>query len=223
VKTQLRLNLERDPAYGADDFVISAANEGAAAVIMESALPWPTGVLALIGPEGSGKTHLAQMWAKAVGAAVLQPPLTDLPQTPSLIENADQWGDEDGLFHLLNSVRPGSSLLLTARTPPTEWAATLPDLRSRLNGLTVAELGPPDDAILQGVLAKLFAERNIRPADDLIPYLTPRMERSVPAARAIVAALDEAAAQKKREVNRTLAVQVLEIDSVTHDLFDSEP
>ena len=226
MKTQLRLNLDRDPAYGADDFVVSGANAATATLVTEDWRAWPTGVLALIGPEGSGKTHLARMWGEAVGAILLRPPLTDitaLAGQPLLIENVDLWADEDGLFHLLNSLTPGAALLLTARSRPSQWPAALPDLRSRLNALTVTELGAPDDVILGGVLAKLFAERNIRPADDLIPYLLPRMERSIPAARSLVAKLDEAAAQNKREVNRILAVQVLEVESVTHDLFDGEP
>lgn len=222
VKSQLRLNLDREPAYGAGDFVVSASNSAAVRLVMEDWRAWPAGVLVLVGPAGGGKTHLARMWAQAARATMLIPPLTDRPAGPLAVEDIDRHLDEDGLFHLLNHIDPAAPVLLTARTRPSQWQAALPDLRSRLNALTVAELGPPDDDVLRGALAKLFAERNIRPAADLIPYLVPRMERSVTAARTIVAALDEAAAQKKREVNRTLAVQVLEIDSVTQDLFDGE-
>jgi chromosomal replication initiation ATPase DnaA len=222
VKTQLRLNLDREPAYSAESFVISAANHAAASLVLDGGPSWPAGVLVLSGPSGAGKTHLARMWAETVNASLAAPPLANRPGGPLLIEDLDRDIDEEGLFHLLNHLEPEAPVLLTTRSLPSQWTVALPDLRSRLNALTVAELGPPDDAILQGALAKLFAERNIRPAPDLIPYLVPRMERSVDAARAIVAALDEAAAQKKREVNRTLAIQVLEIDSVTRDLFDGE-
>ena len=82
--------------------------------------------------------------------------------------------------------------MLTARTPPSQWPAALPDLRSRLNALLVAELHEPDDAVLEGALLKFFRERNIRPGDDLIPYLLRRIERSIPQAQAIVAQLDDA-------------------------------
>jgi chromosomal replication initiation ATPase DnaA len=93
-------------------------------------------------------------------------------------------------------------------------------LRSRLNALAVAELGEPDDAVLAGVLEKLFRVRNIRPADDLLPYLVKRMERSVPRAREIVARLDEVADEERRAVSRALARRILDGDENTPDLFD---
>ncbi|RYG12139.1 MAG: chromosomal replication initiator DnaA, partial [Caulobacteraceae bacterium] len=145
MKTQLRLDLTREPRYGADDFVVSPANQAAAALVMEDWRAWPAGLLAIVGPPGSGKTHLARMWAQAVDAAILTPPLSASPPGLMLIEDADRWTDADGLFHLLNSLQPGSALLLTARTPPSQWPTTLPDLRSRLNAMTTTEIEAPDD------------------------------------------------------------------------------
>jgi chromosomal replication initiation ATPase DnaA len=110
--------------------------------------------------------------------------------------------------------------LLTARTPPSAWAAALPDLRSRLNALPVAELPAPDDAILTATLNKFFRERNIKPADDLIPYLLRRIERSIPRALEIVVLLDEAADAEQRPISRALARQILENEGAGPDLFD---
>ena len=138
-----------------------------------------------------------------------------------LIDDADAWIGDDALFHLINMAgEPGGGLLLTSRTPPVEWTADLPDLRSRLNALPVAELEAPDDAILQGALQKFFRERNIRPTEDVLPYLMRRIERSIPRARDIVARLDEAADAEQRPVSRALARQILEIDDETGDLFE---
>ena len=140
---------------------------------------------------------------------------------PVLLEDADQGASDETLFHLINMAgADGGGLLVTARTPPSAWPAALPDLRSRLNALPVAELPPPDDAILEGVLSKLFRERNIRPTDDLIPYLLRRIERSIPRAQEIVARLDEAADAEQRPVSRALARQILEIDGEAGELFD---
>ena len=204
----------------------SPVNAEAVSLVMDRWRDWPAHALALVGPEGSGKTHLARMWAKASGAVTLTAPFKDVvvaSERPVLVENVELLADEEGLFHLLNSAAHGGALLLTGRSRPTAWPSALPDLRSRFNALTVAELGEPDDAILTGILQALFDERNIRPADDLIPYLLPRIERSAAAAKQIVALLDDTAARKKREINRILAVQVLEVESVTDDLFDHEP
>lgn len=218
---QLRLNLKRDPAYQRERFVVSPAN-AAAVGVLDIWRMWPAGVAALIGPEGAGKTHLARMWAADAGATMLTKAPTDfapLQGKPVLIEDADQWPDEDALFHLINMAGADGALLMTSRLPPKEWRANLPDLRSRLNAAQVIELGAPDDEALTGVLLNLLKQYNIVPADDLIPYLLTRMERSFAAAREIVTLLDEAAAAKGREVNRALAAQVLEIDTVINDLL----
>jgi chromosomal replication initiation ATPase DnaA len=221
VPTQFRLHLQRDPAYRREDFVVSSANSVAVGML-EIWRMWPGGVTALVGPEGSGKTHLAKLWVEETGASVLiEPPqdLTPLRGRPILIEDADRWPEADVLFHLINMAGISGALLLTSRRPPREWVTPLPDLRSRLNALQVAELMPPDDEALAGALRNLLAQRNIVPADDLIPYLLTRMERSYPAAERTAVLLDEAAAAKRREVNRALAVQVLEVDNVINDLL----
>ncbi len=215
--------MERPPSWAREDFIVSAAN--AEAVRLIDAWPgWPGGVLALTGPEGVGKTHLAMTWAERTGAILPNPKapadLVSLVGKAVLIENADQAVSDVSLFHLINmAAQHGGGLLLTARTPPRDWPAALPDLRSRLNALPVAEIAEPDDAILRGVVRKLFRERNIRPADDIYPYLLRRMERSVIEAKRLVKRLDEAADSLQRPVSRALAKEVLEAGEPTMDLF----
>ena len=111
----------------------------------------------------------------------------------------------------------GGGLLLTARTRPTAWPAELPDLRSRLNALFVAEIEAPDDVVLEGVLRKFFRERSIRPPQEVFPYLLRRMSRSVPEAQEVVRRMDEAA---EGPISRLLARSVLEEESQNLDLFE---
>ena len=218
---QLRLGLKRPSSFARADFVFSATNREAIDAL--DAWPaWHGGCLALIGPEGAGKTHLARDWAARTGALILdvrQADLADAHGRPVLVEDADQ-ADAETLFHLINMAGAGDGLLLTARTHPRVWPADLPDLRSRLNALQVAEIGEPDDVVLEGVLRKFFRERNIRPAEDVYPYLMRRIERSVRVAREVVARLDEAADAEHREITRILARQILESDEQTLNLFE---
>lgn len=221
---QLRLSLKQPPSWAREDFVVSPANsEGVR--LLDTWPSWPGGALALIGPEGSGKTHLAMAWAQRTHAVLpaSDAPI-DLPQLagqPVLIENAEQAVGELELFHLINmAAQHGGGLLLTSRLAPRDWpSAQIPDLRSRLNALPVAQLDEPDDTVLAGVLRKLFRERNIRPTDDTYPYLLRRMERSVAHAAAVVRQLDEAADALQRPVSRALAKEVLEAGDATMDLF----
>lgn len=220
MNAQLRLPLSREPSYGAERFVASSSNAEARGALEGFA----KGSMALVGPEGAGKTHLAHIWAERHDARFVDtaPELfDDLDGERLVVENADAWPDE-ALFHLINMAQAEGAVLLTARQAPALWPTALPDLRSRLNALPVAELQQPDDVVLGAVLKVLFEERHIRPAPDLIPYLIWRMERSVPAARAVVEQLDLEAAARGREINRALAVKVLEVDNVINDLFDDE-
>jgi chromosomal replication initiation ATPase DnaA len=204
---QLRLPLQRDTSFRREDFVLSDAN--AEAVRLIDAWPaWPGGTLALVGPEGSGKSHLAQSWRARAGAQAV------------LIEQAETFGDDEELFHLINAAPLGAGLLLTSRSRPMAWPTRLPDLRSRLNAISVAELGEPDDALLGEVILKLFRERNIRPADDVLPYMLRRIERSVPAARQLVERIDDAADAQGKPITRAFVRQILEIEADTPDLFE---
>jgi chromosomal replication initiation ATPase DnaA len=217
---QIRLPFEPATNWTRNAFVLSDANRSAVMALDDwSALG--RGALALTGPAGSGKTHLAQAWADANGAQLVFPGRAPSLEGagPVLIEDADLLGQDEALFHILNQAQAGRAVLLTGRERPLTWPASLPDLRSRLNALPVAEIDPPDDAQLRAVLEALFKARHIKPDDDLYPYLLARMERSVAAARILAARMDEAAAARGRAINRALARELLE---ETTDLFDDE-
>lgn len=220
---QLRLELRRDVPRTRETFAVGPSNENAVARL--DAWPaWHGGALALVGPAGVGKSHLAGLWADRAGAVELDRNTPDLSQAergPALIEDVDQGFDGEALFHLINmAAREGGGLLLTARTAPIGWPAPLPDLRSRLNALPTAIIEEPDDRVLEAVLRRFFAERSIRPANDLIAYLLARMERSVEAARDIVQRLDEAGDDGQRPITRVLARQILEDGAENLDLFE---
>lgn len=213
---QLAFDLPSAEAMTRADFFVAPSNALALQTV-EDWPNWPGRKLLLIGPEGSGKTHLARVWAEMTGALILPATAlrafdpTDLAATPVAVEDADQLdGAEAELFHLHNLVTQGASLLLTAQRPPRDWGLRLPDLISRLQAAPVARLDAPDDALLSAVLVKLFADRQVAVPANLIPYLVSRMPRSIGAARALVAALDAAALAGGRPITRALAAEVLD-------------
>ena len=213
---QLTLALGHGESFAAEDFLPGPPN--AAAHAMVTCWPdWPARVLALVGPEGAGKSHLAAIWAEQAGARFLAARAlrgADLPAalaTGALVveDLAPEAFDETALFHLLNLAREeGAWLLLTARSAPSAWRLSLPDLASRLRAVPVAAMAPPDDAMLRAVLVKLFADRQLAVDESVVAYLLPRIERSFAAARAAVARLDAEALRLKRPVTRALAAEL---------------
>ncbi|WP_103258137.1 DnaA/Hda family protein [Tabrizicola aquatica] len=213
---QLAFDLPSAEAMTRADFFVAPSNALALQTV-EDWQNWPGRKLLLVGPEGSGKTHLTRVWATLSGAQVIPAsalhgldPAT-LTGTPVAVEDADHLDDAEAqLFHLHNLVTATSSLLLTAQRPPRDWGLRLPDLISRLQAAPIARLEAPDDALLSAVLVKLFADRQVAVPANLIPYLVSRMPRSIGAARALVAALDAAALAQGRPITRALAGDVLD-------------
>jgi chromosomal replication initiation ATPase DnaA len=216
---QLGLDLPARAALGRDDFFVSDANAMALAMV-ESWPNWAGNKLAIIGPEGSGKTHLAHVWAAQSGARIVdattlsKDAVPDLAQTPVAVENvpaiATDPDAQDALFHLHNlTLAEGHSLLVTGVSEPKHWGLTLPDLKSRLQGTTTAVLSEPDDALLSILLAKLFDDRQLIPNAETIAYMVKHMDRSFAEARRLVREIDQASLAKKRPVTRALAAEIL--------------
>ena len=217
---QLAFDLDPAENFSRDDFLRGDGN-AAALDLVESWPHWPARTVALVGPQGAGKSHLAAIWAALAGARRLASAALEEAGVPAalatgalVIERANVQDprdlDERVMFHLLNLAREQQAfVLLTARSAPAGWPVTLPDLASRLRALPVVNLAAPDDAMLRAVLVKLFADRQLEVDDGLIAYLMVRIERSFAAAQAVVAALDREALRRQRPVTRALASEVL--------------
>ncbi|MFN3635084.1 MAG: DnaA regulatory inactivator HdaA, partial [Rhizobium rhizophilum] len=207
---------EHGSATGRDDLLVS--ERMAAAVSIVDAWPnWPSPVVILTGPEGSGKSHLAQIFRDISGAAdILPQPGEAASQAaangPVLFEDADRKGfDEVELFHVINAVRQhGTTLLITSRGFPPSWNVKLADLNSRLKAATVVEIGTPDEELLGQLIAKLFADRQLYIDDKIVGYIVSRMERSFLAAQVVVDRLDRLALARRAKITRSLAAEVLE-------------
>lgn len=217
---QMTFDLPVKTALGRADFFVSAAN-ALAVEMLENWPNWPANKLALIGPKGSGKTHLTHVWATDNQATVLgardvvNADIPALASAPIAIEDirdiATDLASQEALFHLHNLTQEtGTPLLLTADLAPNHWGLSLPDLQSRMCATSITTLPAPDDALLSAVLVKLFSDRQIDVQPKLIAYLTQRMERSFDAAGALVGALDQTALREGRPITQKLAARVLD-------------
>jgi chromosomal replication initiation ATPase DnaA len=212
----LALALPHAESLARDDFLEGPANEAAIALI--DAWPeWPNRVMWLAGPEGSGKSHLAAIWAEAAGARST----TAHALTPANVPAALATGalgvedlrpasfDERALFHLLNLAREEQAfVLITARVPPSALEIELRDLRSRLRAVPVVSIGEPDDLLFRALIVKFCADRQLAVDEAVVGYLAVRIERSYAAARRAVELLDREALRLGRPVTRALAADL---------------
>lgn len=207
---QLVLDLPFRAAMGRADFFVCESNAVAVAGL-DGWHGWPGGKMLLIGPPGSGKTHLAHVFAAQTGARILS--AADLPGhdvaalaegEALVVEDADCIAGrpeaEEALFHLHNACADRRvALLVTAATPPARWDLTLPDLASRMQQAGQLTLSPPDDALMAAVLVKLSADRQLALTPALVAHILPRIERSLDYVQRFVVALDaEALAAKQK-------------------------
>ena len=213
------MTFDQRPALGREAFFVAPSNAMAVALI-DRPERWSPGKLVLTGPEGSGKTHLLQVWAGATGARILSAAevagtdiaglsgervgVEDVPRI------AGDLASEEALFHLHNLLmQSGGTLLMTGRPAPGLWGLRLPDLQSRVDAALAARLDLPDDDLLAAILFKLFEDRQLNVQPELVSYLVARIERSFSAALDIVDRLDRASLRDRRPINRRLAADVL--------------
>jgi chromosomal replication initiation ATPase DnaA len=223
---QLTFDLPSVAALGREAFFVSPSNALAVA-LLEDTTQWSLHKMLLCGPEKSGKTHLAHVWADQTGAVIVNaidvtadaiPTLANAPHI--IVEDIDRIAGniaaQDALFHLHNLIlAEGGFLLGTGTGSPDTWGITLPDLASRLEGTPLAQLHAADDQLLSMVMLKLFDDRQLSPAPNVLSYLTTRMDRSFAAASAVVAEMDRLALRDRKAISRNIAAAAL--DNLTLD------
>jgi chromosomal replication initiation ATPase DnaA len=214
---QLAFALPHAESLSRDNFLEGPANAAALALI--DAWPeWPNRTMLLTGPEGSGKSHLAAIWAEHAGARATSAHALTAANVPAelatgalVVEDLRAAAfDERALFHLLNLAREDDAyILITAREPPSALAIELRDLRSRLRALPVVSLKGPDDQLFRALIVKFCADRQLAVDEQVVSYLATRLERSYAAARQAIELLDIEGLRQGRPVTRTLAAELL--------------
>lgn len=221
---QIPFDLGHREAFEREDLWVSASN--AAAVAWLDKYPgWGAPALVVYGPAASGKTHLCHVWQKQTGALEVTREnlgdlraINDFPQA-CIVDDAERFiGDDENetnLFHAYNAAKEaGAHLLLTGTRAPKEWDIRLPDLKSRLLAAPAVAISPPDSQLMDIVLAKLFSDRQLFVPQEVISFITARIERSFAALRAIALEVDKKALSEKRAVTIPLAKEILTAQGV---------
>ncbi len=217
-RDQLALRFPHRPAYR---LFLPADSNAQARAWLGRAAEWPDGRLALWGEAGCGKSHLLRVWAQQLpileGAqlATLHPP-GDLAPGDLAIDDADH-ADPHALLHLLNGcAEAGHRVVLAGRLPPARWQTGLADLDSRLRAMLAISIAPPEDSLLEALLAQLLAERQMEVSPGLLAWLCRRAPRTAQAMRQAAELLDIASLAAHGPVTRTIAAEIVAILAPDH-------
>lgn len=173
-----------------DEFLVTPSNARAVHTLDHWAT-WPVKAAVLVGPRKSGRSLLARIFAAKSGGTI--------------IDDADTRPEEE-LFHAWNGAQADRHpLLLIAEAAPPTWEITLPDLRSRIAATPLAEIAPPDDALMKALFERKFAARGLDARPDLIDWLVTRIERSHVAVIRTVDALDQEVMERRKRLSIPLA------------------
>ena len=214
---QLTFALPHAESLSRDDFLEGPSNARALALV-ENWPDWPNRVMMMVGPEGSGKSHLAAIWAAESGARTIAAHALTPATVPGalatgalVVEQLEPGGfDERAVFHLLNLAREEEAfVLMSGRILPSAYTVELRDAGSRLRALPVVTLAPPDDQMLRALIVKFCADRQMVVDESVVSFLAARIERSFVAARKAVELLDAESLRLRRPVTRALASEVL--------------
>ena len=214
---QLAFALPHAESLTRDNFLEGPANAAGLALV-DGWPEWPNRIMLLVGPEGSGKSHLAAIWAEQAGARSTSARALTAAAVPGalatgalVVEDLKSPDvDERALFHLMNLAREDeASVLVTAREPPSAFQFELRDLRSRLRAIPTVSLLPPDDQLFRALIVKFCADRQLAVDETVVSYLATRIERSYAAARRAIGLLDAEALRLGRPVTRALAAELL--------------
>lgn len=200
-------------SYQAEDFIVSSANE----IPYKFITSWPhwgnsrlSNITYLEGVQFSGKTHLAHLWQDLSHAKFIfekdfqNNKLEELLESRQCfiikeLENFIKF--EQKLFHIFNIIiEQKKYLLITSKYAPSSQDISLPDLLSRLKGCNHIAISNVDDMLLEGMLAKLLSDRQLRVSKETMQFILSKIERSYASINKFIDMIDKKSLSQKRNI-----------------------
>ncbi len=183
---QLPLPISWAFSTSVSDFVVDECNKSAFMLLEQWPLKIKTNFVCLVGETGSGKTHLAHVWADRLGAKFITSEYIEnvlldepVPHPYYVLDNADEICDDILLFNLYNKIRElDAYMLMTAKQYPAQWHTGYDDVKSRLKTIDVITIKKPNEVALTKIINQMLLQRGIMCSSDVIAYISNRIERT---------------------------------------------
>ena len=214
---QQLLNFEFNKSFNKNDFFVSDSNF----YVYNLLLSWPKWekrMLNIYGERYSGKTHLIKIFLQKNKGLILDPSKLknyDFGEIRFneniIIENIEECLEEDLFYSLIDTIeRYNKFLIITSNKSIEELNIKLKDLKSRLKNCLFAEIGKPDDMLIQALITKNLADLQINIDSKLVDFISKRITRSYAKIKEFVCTIDEISLKKKKPINLKIIKEILE-------------
>ena len=215
---QQLLNFEFNKSFNKNDFFVSDSNF----YVYNLLLSWPKWekrMLNIYGERYSGKTHLIKIFLQKNKGLILDPSKLknyDFGEIRFneniIIENIEECLEEDLFYSLIDTIeRYNKFLIITSNKSIEELNIRLKDLKSRLKNCLFAEIGKPDDMLIQALITKNLADLQINIDSKLVDFISKRITRSYAKIKEFVCTIDEISLKKKKSINLKIIKEILEV------------
>ena len=203
--------------YFEQDFFVSSNNFSAYKLI-ESWPNWPGKWVNIIGPTGSGKTHLSKILEKKIKKLkvvdetnVNEKIISELRHFDCLIiDNFKNKIEDKLLYSILNqSKQLENFIVINSKLQLNKFEIKLKDLKSRFNSFIFIGIDLPTDDLLQVIISKSFSDKQINLNPKVSEYIVKNVDRSYEKMFKFLSDLDELSLSSGKSININLIKKVL--------------
>ena len=203
--------------YYEQDFYVSSNNFSAYKLI-EGWPNWPGKWVNIIGPTGSGKTHLSKILEKKIKKLkvidetnVNEKIISELRNFDCLIiDNFKNKIEDKLLYSILNqSKQLENFIVINSKLQLNKFEIKLKDLKSRFNSFIFIGIDLPTDDLLQVIISKSFSDKQINLNPKVSEYIVKNVDRSYEKMFKFLSDLDELSLSSGKSININLIKKVL--------------
>ena len=181
---QFIFDLETKINFSESDFFVNFTNKKA--VDLVSLWPdWHNKAAIIYGESKSGKSHLGNIWMQRADATLIDFKNDDIKSNKDskrnyLIDNFSliKPDQENIILDVFNQCLFNNNYILFLCSENNNINFKLKDLESRFNSILSTVIEKPDDQIIEVLIIKYFSDHQVLIANDVIKYLSGRIERS---------------------------------------------